>query len=653
MTRKKLLAIGMVLLVSATVFAGTAAAADDVEKQEGVTTAQPDFGPGVPAGWDYAKVASPSGDSWVAVLWGKGPTVLTKGDVWVVGMWTRYLGAAKIYDQNGALLSRSKPVAVKGYFMQRFSAIYEFNDTNGDGIANVVRSNSPVAADQVIAHEPVYKAASLRAAWVKTGATAEVVDGKRVWNLTLTATDLPYIVLGNASGVNQSVGDWKLNSVSFTFHLWGWRETTSVSVPLFNITVDKLATPPNVTTTPAGTKDFTANLTHVKAKEDHSITGWDFDPSNSRAGLVLETNLAYGYFMWSRAPAWMAALWIEKYIKGAGKVSYTAEGAQAATDIDGGDATLPDADGAAGGNDTVRKVGGDRRIQFSGNWQREGLFLWSSDTQVWATETASPTTGTVNFQLQGARRFAWNLGPAGGLKCIGVYLMGGFSYAGGPYYKVEHDPETDVDMGDVQIPDVDNSPPVARITVGKTEFSYRESVVLNASASTDPDNDALTYFWDFDDGSPIISREANRTLSVGVHRVNLTVDDGGSKNTTSVTITVVNKDPSARIAGPKKKTVLTTESVRLDATGSSDPENDTLTYKWTEGSRVLGSGRTLEKKFAKGDHTVTLTVTDALGGTSSATASFKVEEKKSPGFEALFLFIGIGAAALLVGRRKQ
>ncbi len=657
MSLRKDMAIAAVFMMVSTVFVGIACA-DETSKEDGTSTADA-FGPGVPAGWDYAKVMSPSGDSWVAVLWGKGPTELTKGEILIVGMWTRYLGVAKVYDQNGALLSRSKPLAVRGYFVQRFNAIYEFNDSNGDGIANVIRSNSPISPAQVIAHEPVYKAVSLRTAWEKTNATAgnTSVNGEpaRLWELTLTAHDLPYIVIGNSSLVNQSVGDWKLNTVSFTFHLTAWREDTNVSVPLFNITVNNTnPASPRLNTTQAGTRDFAANITHVKTKEDHTIEGWDFDPTNANPGLVLETNIAYGYFLYSKAPAWLAAAYIEKNLMGAGSVGYTAAGATSGTSIDGGNDSLPDADGAANTTDAVSKVGSDRRVEFGGNWEKEGALTWSSGTSVWANDTASPANGTVNFQLQGARRFAWNLGATGALKFIGVYLMGGFSYTGsGPFYKVTHDPETDTDMGDVQIPDQANNAPSAIAAGPAVDVDYQDYVNLNASGSRSAYGEALNYKWT--EGSNVLGTDMalSQAFSIGRHTVTLTVNDGSASNSTTVSFSVVNQKPNAKIATLSKAKYTTTDTVKLDGTGSSDPESELLTYKWTEGTKLLGTDKTLDKTFSSGTHTVTLTVTDPKGGTDSATATFAVEEKKTPGFEAAFLIFGIGAALVLLSRRRK
>lgn len=547
---KKGFATAAVLALLASVFTGLASGAD-VAKEDG-TAKSGEFGPGVPAGWDYAKVKSPSGDAWVAVLWGKGNTDLTKGSIWIIGMWTRTFGGAKVYDQNGALIAKTKPLAVRAYFMQRFDAIYEFNDTNGDGIANVVRANKPITKEQVLAHEPVYKAASMRASWEKTNASETTVteDGisKKVWELTLTAKDLPYIVIGDPAKVNQSVGDWKLNSVSFTFHLKGWKETANVSIPLYNITVDKSKVPPGVNVTSAGTKNFSANITKVKAKEDHEFVGWDFDPSNSKPGLVLETHVAFGYFIKSGAAAWISQRLIEKDAKAAGKVSYRAEGDAADTEVDGGSETLPDADGDANTTDTVKKVGGNRRIEFAGNWDKSGFLTWVADTKVWANETASPTAGTVNFQVQGARRFAWD-SPLSGVKMVGVLLMGGFSYAGGPFYKVRHDPETETDMGEVEVPDQDNNAPSAKVAaLSRPAFTTADTVALNATGSSDPDGDALSYTWSEGGTTLGTTSTLSQKFAKGAHTVNLTVSDGGATSTTSVTFTV--KDAPAKKKQP-------------------------------------------------------------------------------------------------------
>ncbi|MGQ9583259.1 MAG: PKD domain-containing protein [Thermoplasmatota archaeon] len=656
MKRAGLVALLTVLALLLTGLPGGAGADEEVVTDSGTTAAGQGFGPGVPAGWDYAKISSPNGEAWVAVVWGRGNSEATKGAIWVLGMWTRCIGGAQVYDEAGALVSRSKPLTVKTYYMQRFDALYEFNDTNGDGIANVIRANRPISAAEVIAHEPVYKAVNLRTHWEKTGSSTEVVDGKKLWNLTLTATDLRYVVIGNESRVDQTAGDWKLNRVSFTFHLAGWRETANVTVPMFNITVDKSVTPPNVTTSPAGTRSFTANITRVRAKEDHEFEGWDFDPNNSAPGLVLETHLAWGYWIWSRAPAWLSAAWLEREAQAAGRLSF-GESSPDDVMVDAGDETLPDADSEANASDTVKKIGAERRIDFSGNWQREGRLTWTSETSVWADSNATdPGTGSVNFQVQGARRFIWD-SPLPGVKLVGVYLMGGFSYSGGPYYRVRHDPTSEMDMSEPQIPDRDNAPPTARIAeLPKSEYTNEEAVLLNASGSSDPDGDPLRFEWR--EGTNVLGTDAvlNMTFEVGSHTIALTVSDDGATNATSVSFSVskANHPPTARIVSPTAgKEYKTSDTVKLDATGSLDPDGDALTYTWTEGAKTLGTGLTIKKKFGEGTHTVKLTVSDGRGGTGEATVTFKVKEAPAPGFELALAALALAGAAALSSRGRE
>ncbi|MBI4419299.1 MAG: hypothetical protein HY560_00595 [Gemmatimonadetes bacterium] len=50
--------------------------------------------------------------------------------------------------------------------------------------------------------------------------------------------------------------------------------------------------------------------------------------------------------------------------------------------------------------------------------------------------------------------------------------------------------------------------------------------------------------------------------------------------------------------------------VTLDASGSSDPDGDSLTYEWLEGGSVIARGATAAVRFALGAHTIVLRVTD-------------------------------------------
>ena len=88
----------------------------------------------------------------------------------------------------------------------------------------------------------------------------------------------------------------------------------------------------------------------------------------------------------------------------------------------------------------------------------------------------------------------------------------------------------------------------------------------------------------------------------------------------------------------KRREFLTTASaaalaLTLDGTGSSDPDNDVLTYSWTL-TTPAGSHATLEgantatPEFTpdvRGHYTATLTVTDPSGESSSASVTIEGE----------------------------
>ena len=96
-----------------------------------------------------------------------------------------------------------------------------------------------------------------------------------------------------------------------------------------------------------------------------------------------------------------------------------------------------------------------------------------------------------------------------------------------------------------------------------------------------------------------------------------TVDLGGAANT----------PPVADAAGDYQVTDSDgdgTETVILDGSGSFDPDGTIQTYEWKEGGDVLGSAAILERGFSLGTHTVSLTVTDDKGTTTSDTTLVNV-----------------------------
>ncbi len=524
----------------------------DPQLQEGDVSAanSESFGPGVRAGWQYVKIVSADGKSFVAVIWGHGGP-LQRGAIWVVGSWTRTIGAATVYSDNGTWVTKTVPVSVRSYYLQRFDAIIEFNDTDGNGIGDYVRTSSEVDGSTVIAHEPVAKAASLRASWTKSaGSQTTVIENGtavKIWSMTLTAENLPYVRLNSNATTNSS---WKLDKVAFTFHLKATRSTSTVSVPMWNITVNKTGPAPVVTVTKLPDRTFTANTTRFSGKEDHEFTGWDFEPRFTAPGLILETHMAFGYAVRIGSPEWLTASLVDRQAHGAGTFSWRPQGASQDTRADGSDATLAADDASANASDHARKLDPSRRrVDLNDNWAHAGMLTWVSDTQVWANETATPTTGQVFFQVQAARRFGWFTGGGGSLvHWQGVFLIGGFSYAGGPYWKARHDPETTLDMADVAVPEeaapAPNRAPVARVTGQKLGYTAKQTVALSGASSSDPDGDPLTYAWTEGSTSLGTGPTLSQSFGVGTHTVSLTVNDGkGATSTTDVTFKVRRGSP--------------------------------------------------------------------------------------------------------------
>ena len=102
--------------------------------------------------------------------------------------------------------------------------------------------------------------------------------------------------------------------------------------------------------------------------------------------------------------------------------------------------------------------------------------------------------------------------------------------------------------GQITIGSVCNAPPVAN--AGGPYLGYEGSPIsFNANGSYDPNGDALTYVWDFEDDGIIDVTTTNATV-VHVYpddfagKARLTVSDGKLKNSTTVDVKVKNVSPS-------------------------------------------------------------------------------------------------------------
>jgi outer membrane protein OmpA-like peptidoglycan-associated protein len=95
-------------------------------------------------------------------------------------------------------------------------------------------------------------------------------------------------------------------------------------------------------------------------------------------------------------------------------------------------------------------------------------------------------------------------------------------------------------------------PPVCRLTV-PAEGQAGTAVTLDASGSSDPDGNPLTYTWDFGDGTPTQQTTAARTTHtyarVGGYTVKVTVTGRGGSCTASAQLPIVQKIVLTETAG--------------------------------------------------------------------------------------------------------
>ena len=174
-----------------------------------------------------------------------------------------------------------------------------------------------------------------------------------------------------------------------------------------------------------------------------------------------------------------------------------------------------------------------------------------------------------------------------------------------------------------------NQPPTASFTASCTGLTC----LFDSNASRD-DIDITTQNWDFGDGSTLNSVQAvvSHTYAVGgTYTVSLTVGDaGGLTNTTTRTVTVTAPDsPPANQPPVADFTVSCGANFTciLDARTSTDDQG-IVSSDWDLGKfpdpTASGSVVTVVYPHA-GPRTVTLTVRDAGGLTSSKTKTFDVQ----------------------------
>ncbi|NME69567.1 glycoside hydrolase family 48 protein [Flammeovirga aprica] len=172
--------------------------------------------------------------------------------------------------------------------------------------------------------------------------------------------------------------------------------------------------------------------------------------------------------------------------------------------------------------------------------------------------------------------------------------------------------------------------PVAKFTMDVNQGVAPLTVNFDASMSSDPNEDPITYSWDFGNGtsSSLVTPSATYTVP-GEYTVTLTVSDGENVSTPvteSITVLDPNAPPVASFTASTTGGVMPLD-VTFDASASIDPNGDALTYAWDFGNGEVGTGVTAATTYAvDGDYIVVLTVSNSSGKSSSTSETIKVTD---------------------------
>jgi hypothetical protein len=177
-----------------------------------------------------------------------------------------------------------------------------------------------------------------------------------------------------------------------------------------------------------------------------------------------------------------------------------------------------------------------------------------------------------------------------------------------------------------------NKPPTAIAGPDQVITLPTDSISLDGSASNDSDGTISAWLWikisgpaSFTIVNTTVAKTVSKSLVAGTYKFELTVtDDKGAS--AKDTMQVIVNDPSqpnrppVADAGIDQTITLPTNSITVDGSGSTDPDNNITNYQWTKisgpSSFNIGNANTVTTKvnnLVEGVYQFELKVTDAGG----------------------------------------
>ena len=263
--------------------------------------------------------------------------------------------------------------------------------------------------------------------------------------------------------------------------------------------------------------------------------------------------------------------------------------------------------------------------------------------------SVTPMTGTAPVQVtadasastdpQGQTlRYAFDFGD-GSAPVVQDSASAQHTYSTGGQYTAQVTVTDTAGLSDVttQAVTVGTAPaaPVAKLSVTPASGTAPVEVTADASASTDPQGRPLSYAFDFGDGSATVVQDtptAKHTYSApGSFPVSVTLTNGASLSDTAaqtVQVAATPKAPTAKLS-VSPSTGTAPLQVSADASGSTDPQDQTLNYAFDFGdgtTRTSQAAASADHTYtATGSFTITVTVTNDAGLTDTTTQSVTVD----------------------------
>ncbi len=356
-------------------------------------------------------------DASFGVRWGSSDNL---GALGMFSIQNRHIAMTSVYDEDGEPISENKPISVRTVLSARLWRIFEYNDSNGNGLCDHIVDEY----GNFVEFEEIYKYVDLSDADWEVSELIEEEEGDNVtWEFTLIARDLVYYD-ASVLPIKQrhlDMVDERLEYVNLTFHLEaGTKYVEGASIPRFRVTLHRGVGPIQYLREVEREQEQEINgyVGSYEIKWDHEFVGWDYQAENDNPSLFMEFYNIVGNHIPMDRP-----LWQQRFMYRIGedlRATYNDDIGEHRTNLT---STSPMRE---------RRLH-QRRISYGGNWTRAGRFHWVSDVTV-DGEDMEMTAQIVRGAPMVHRDHR-------GRNFVGFMVYGGFNYPGG--HHIFHDPGID------------------------------------------------------------------------------------------------------------------------------------------------------------------------------------------------------------------